>query len=285
MLDSSTNFVYISKLLKSAYSDFCTELTSLFDKLGIAWEFLSGTKDIWLRDFMPVQLGKNNFWGYKYSPDYLKNEGQFISDQGKIAKSINLEFQNSDIVFDGGNIVLCNDVALICDKVFSKNKRAKNDKEFHAILERELGKKVLIIPWQKHIIKGDESDDIYGHADGFFKYCGGNKILMSNHKESYPKEADEMVGILKSSGFEVEQMEFNVKKPSFDLNWAYINFLQVGQNIIMPCFGIDEDEIAYFYIQKTFKGVKISTIKMNNIARLGSDLHCLTWNIYREQKC
>lgn len=47
----------------------------------------------------------------------------------------------------------------------------------------------------------------------------------------------------------------------------------MGQNIIMPCFDIDEDEIAYFYIQKTFKGVKISTIKMNNISRLGGALH------------
>ena len=56
---------------------------------------------------------------------------------------------------------------------------------------------------------------------------------MNNHKESYPKEADEMVGILELAGFSVEQMSFNVKKPSFDLNWAYINFLQVGQNIIM----------------------------------------------------
>lgn len=185
---------------------------------------------------MPVWLGKNDFWGYKYDPDYLRNKAKFKSDQTKIAKSINLEFQNSDIIFDGGNIVLCGEYALICDKVFSENKRAKNDKEFHALLERELGKKVLIIPWKKHIIKGGGSDDIYGHADGFFKYCGGNRILMNNHKESYPKEADEMVGILKSSGFEVEQMSFNVKKPRFDLNWAYINFLQVGQNIIMPCF-------------------------------------------------
>nr|WP_321427927.1 hypothetical protein [uncultured Campylobacter sp.] len=53
-LDSNTNFVYISKLLKSDYSDFYDELTRLFDEIGIAWGALKDTKDIWVRDFMPI---------------------------------------------------------------------------------------------------------------------------------------------------------------------------------------------------------------------------------------
>ena len=47
------------------------------------------------------------------------------------------------------------------------------------------------------------------------KIRGTEYILIKGEKRSIrvtPKEADEIVGILKSAGFEVEQMEFNVKK-------------------------------------------------------------------------
>ena len=43
MNDFDTNFVYISRLLRSDFKLFCDELTGLFDKLGIAWDFLDGT--------------------------------------------------------------------------------------------------------------------------------------------------------------------------------------------------------------------------------------------------
>ena len=277
MRDFDTNFVYISKLLRSDFKPFCDELTGLFDKLGIAWDFLEGTRDIWVRDFMPVQLGKNSFLGYRYSPDYLLGKEQYISDQAKIAKSINLEFRPSDIVFDGGNIVFAGEYALICDKIFSENHVSKNDKDFVVRLEKELGKKAIFLPWMPH--PDDKNGDIYGHSDGFVKYCAENKILMSSHTDSYPDEAEQIKRILEFHGFNVEQMSF--AKPCYEYDWAYINFLQVGANIIMPSFDNANDEIAKEFITRAFVGAKISSINCQKIASLGGALHCIAWNIHK----
>ena len=277
MRDFDTNFVYISKLLRSDFKPFCDELTGLFDKLGIAWDFLEGTRDIWVRDFMPVQLGKNSFLGYRYSPDYLLGKERYISDQAKIAKSINLEFHPSDIVFDGGNIVFAGEYVLICDKIFSENHVSKNDKDFVVRLEKELGKKAIFLPWMPH--PDDKNGDIYGHSDGFVKYCAENKILMSSHTDSYPDEAEQIKRILEFHGFNVEQMSF--AKPCYEYDWAYINFLQVGANIIMPSFDNANDEIAKEFITRAFVGAKISSINCQKIASLGGALHCIAWNIHK----
>ena len=139
----------------------------------------------------------------------------------------------------------------------------------------------MFIPWTRHSQPDDEKADVYGHADGFIKYCGGNRILMTNLRDTYPDEADEMRQVLESHGYVVTEMLFDVLHPDANVNWAYINFLQVGNVIIMPCFGIDEDRQAQQYISESFPGCNIHTIKMKCVVYKGGALHCLTWNIRR----
>ena len=73
-----------------------------------------------------------------------------------------------------------------------------------------------------------------------------------------------------------------VASPIADLNWAYINFLQVGKHIIMPIFNIEEDSIAYNYIADAFPDCTIHQIEMAEIAEEGGALHCISWNILSE---
>ena len=145
-------------------------------------------------------------------------------------------------------MVPCGSYIVITDKVFTENGYNKGDSEYKALLESVLGHPVIVIPWTPH------EDVVYGHADGFIKWCGDNRILMGNHGDCYPEEAAYIRRILESYGFEVTEMRFKgkVDTPCYDLNWAYINFLQVGKNIIMPKFNIKEDTIALQYIQKCF---------------------------------
>lgn len=105
---------------------------------------------------------------------------------------------------------------------------------------------------------------------------------MGNHGDIYPDEAAAIRKELESYGFEVTEMRFNdkVDSPNTDLNWAYINFLQVGNHIFMPAFGIDEDAIAKDYIKKSFPDTTIHPIEMPEIVKKGGALHCLTWNVY-----
>ena len=89
---------------------------------------------------------------------------------------------------------------------------------------------------------------------------------------------------LEKYGFEVIEMRFNNKvcSPKKELNWAYINFLQVGKNIVMPIFGIEEDSVAFKYIEEAFPDCCIHQIEMAEIAEEGGALHCISWNILSE---
>ncbi len=86
------------------------------------------------------------------------------------------------------------------DKVFTENGRDKGDADFKALLESELGHPVIIIPWEPNY------DDKFGHADGFVKWCDGNRILMGNHRDDCPAKAAEIREILEGYGFEVTEM-------------------------------------------------------------------------------
>lgn len=275
ILDRDTNIVFLSKWLKTEDSDFFSRFTKVMDEMDIHWELLKYTNDIWARDYMPIQLSKDEFLKYKYWPDYLlSNENkEFITDCTKACKALGIKYRETDIIIDGGNMVPCGDYIVMTDKVFTENHVEKYDPSFIARLETELGRRVIIIPWHKTV------GDVYGHADGFIKWCGGDKVLMSNHRDTDPKEAEEIKQKLEKYGFQVTEMLFNVAEPSPDWNWAYVNFIQIGNKILMPSFDIPEDEQAFNYVKDAFPNCEIRQIQMRNIADNGGALHCLTWNI------
>jgi agmatine deiminase len=52
-------------------------------------------------------------------------------------------------------------------------------------------------------------------------------------------------------------------------------------NVIVPTFGMKEDEEVVKQIEEIFKGQRISTIDSNEIADEGGILNCITWNILK----
>ena len=279
--DKDTNLVYFSPWLKDkkeGHPEFYQRLKDLLNEMGIESKELKCTNDYWARDYMPIQLGKDEFLNYHYYPNYLVNmdDIETITDATKVLRGMGINSRFTNLIIDGGNMVPCGPYIVMTDKVFSENRKKKNDADFKALLESELGHPVVIIPWTPH------EDDVYGHSDGFIKWCGDNRILMGNHGDCYPEEATSIRRILESYGFEVTEIRFKgkVDKPCYDLNWAYINFLQVGKNIIMPKFNIEEDAIAQQYIQEAFPDCCIRQIEMAEIAKKGGALHCLSWNVY-----
>ena len=283
--DEETNVVYLSPWLKDkkeGHPEFYQRLKDVLNGMGIEFKALKSTNDYWARDYMPIQLGENDFLKYHYYPDYLINKDDIdsITDVSKVISGMGINCRSTNLIIDGGNMVPCGPYIVMTDKVFSENRKKKDDWEFKALLDSELGHPVIIIPWTSH------EDDVYGHSDGFIKWCGDNRILMGNHGDCYPEEAASIRRILESYGFEVTEIRFKdkVDTPCYEFNWAYINFLQVGKNIIMPKFDIDEDAIALQYIQTAFHNCNIRQIEtakeMKEIAKKGGALHCLSWNVY-----
>ena len=230
---------------------------------------------------MPIQIDDNDFLKYLYEPDYLMDNPKrksTITDASLVCKSMGIEHRETKIKLDGGNVTLCGEYIVMTDKVFSENKKEKNDEDFKKQLEYELRHNIIIIPW--HCIDPEDKEaDVYGHSDGFIHWCGGKKVLMSNHRDFDPKEAAEIRTIMESYGFEITEMLFDTPHLEPQWNWAYINYLQVGTLIVIPAFGIEEDKQALRYIQTLNPNCKIRQIRLRDIAAKSGALHCITWNI------
>jgi hypothetical protein len=218
--DTMTNFVYISDKLKEFYPRTYSRLTKLFDDMEIEWGEIEGTKDIWIRDYMPIQISSENFVVYNYNPDYLKDSGvEYITDSQAIANRVlkHCNKEHYDITLDGGNVVTCAGHMVLTDKVFTENGRKKYDPEFCNYISAVLNSEVIFLPWHCEN-PNDPNADVYGHADGFIHWAGDNRVLMSNHRDYCPVEADEIKRRLECVGFEVTEMLFDVPNPNMDYN-------------------------------------------------------------------
>lgn len=121
--DKETNKVYFSEWLKkdSDFKDACSRITTILDKHKIDYTFLKETKDIWARDYMPVQKDVGSFIQFRYEPFYLQDQIEFQSDPKIVcpANGINPVFSNINI--DGGNVIKWHDKVIISTRVFAEN--------------------------------------------------------------------------------------------------------------------------------------------------------------------
>src|SRR5688572_5701613 len=105
--DRETNFVYLSNLLENTCPNEFNQLKHWFDKLEIRYGALPNTKDLWVVDFMPLQVGQDYFVKFKYDPDYLKSkkERPTKTDPANVCDEIGVVPTRVDTVLDGGNVV------------------------------------------------------------------------------------------------------------------------------------------------------------------------------------
>ena len=57
---------------------------------------------------------------------------------------------------------------------------------------------------------------------------------------------------------------------------AYLNFIKIKDILIVPIYGIDNDDVALQQINKFYSGYKVETINLSEIIELGGALHCIT---------
>ncbi len=108
--DKKTNFLYLSGLLPDRYPIFWQAFSDILKTNSVPFKLLPETKDIWVRDFMPVQTAKNRFVQFSFNPGYLKDKEfrNLKSEPAKITSAIGLKPIKSDIILDGGNVVKSN---------------------------------------------------------------------------------------------------------------------------------------------------------------------------------
>lgn len=276
--------VYVSELLKTNYPKTFNHLVQILNRNKVKYAFLKGTKDIWCRDYMPVQTQSGKFIQFKYDPSYLKGNKEWeksrsdtkeILEKNDFLQTIKIE--ESDINLDGGNVLICDGRAILSDRVFSEN--PERDKES---LKTELSKllecEIIIIPALK-----SQNEDLTGHADGMVRFVNRNTIIGNERRaDEYQYMKDGLQNAIDTFGLtyiDIPYFEDKDRENPVSAVGIYVNYLEVNNLIVFPVFGRDEDKQAIAIVQKTFPDRIIETIDYNEIAKEGGLLNCTTWVI------
>lgn len=274
--ENRSNRVFYSAKWPEACPNTYRNVTAILDKYGVPHEVLKATKDIWVRDFMPIQASLGHLYRYNYMPDYLrdyKQYGHLISNPAEVCKANGIFAGDgiSGIRIDGGNVVHGSLKVIMTAKVFEENPGISVH-DLPQILRDYFGANLIILPW--------DTSEIYGHADGIVRFVDDDTVIMTNYQQFDPKMAARFRNILKAHFKRVYELNFKVKNLSPN-SWAYINWLQTDKVLILPSFGIPEDEQAFRQIERwmpEYRG-RIEMADATDLVRGGGCLNCATWTI------
>lgn len=276
-IDSFTDTVFFSDLLPARCPELYKSIKAILDENKIEHRLLQNTKDIWCRDYMPIQANEKRFVFYKYHPDYLDTSyyRRTITDVSAIPHIDSLrneETYNLDLILDGGNVVKCRDKVIMTEKVFFENKD-KSRKAIRQMLEDAFQCDIIFLPWDKH--------EIFGHSDGIVHYLGDNRVLMTNYADFDANMAKVYIRAMENY-VEVIPLTYKVKR-KHARSWAYINYLNVDGLVIVPQLGIPEDEQALQQISEAMPRCKVIGVPAMEAVRNGGALNCISWNVATRQ--
>jgi agmatine deiminase len=274
-----SNRVFLSEKLHSdkRFTETCNVLTKLLEKHSIEYDYLISTKDIWCRDYMPIQIEKGKFVQFRYEPSYLEENLELQSDPKEVCKANNIQPEFSNINLDGGNVVNWSDRAILTDRVFDENPDTSKTKLISEI-EELLKVEIIVIPQIK--------SDMTGHSDGLVRFIDRNTILGNDREKDFKYWKNGINKVLKENGIDYVDIPFldhkEKKYPDHAIG-CYVNYLEVGNLIVLPIFEIEnnKDKEVYDQFRQIFPNRKIETMNYNEIGFLGGLLNCTTWTILK----
>ncbi|MBL0103609.1 MAG: agmatine deiminase family protein [Bacteroidetes bacterium] len=273
--DSDTNFLYLADCLPEFQPAFTERLTKVLQDLKIPYGFLPNTKDIWAKDFMPIQKSKDDFVQFTYDPDYLKSlKYQHLrSDTDDVCRNIDLVPKKSNVVMDGGNIIRTASKVIMCDKVFSENRNLSKSQLTDKLLDLLKTDQIIFIPW--------DTNDFTGHADGMVRFVDDNTVIINEPTNENREVENRLRTIFKEARLDIIEIPY---MPTYDLTFVsakglHLNYLQMKQAIIVPVFNQSTDDKAIRLLENIFTGQNIVAIDCNEISADGGVLNCISWNI------
>ncbi|MDE5608079.1 MAG: agmatine deiminase family protein [Muribaculaceae bacterium] len=269
--------VYMSALMAERHPAVCKQLTDILNRHNIPFAFLKGTKDIWCRDYMPVQTPSGKLIQFKYDPSYLRDRkySESRSNVRYVDQLNGLTPEFSEINLDGGNVVMFGCKAIITDRIFSENPDWDKEKlvsELSRLLECE----IIIVPAYK------VEYDFTGHADGMIRFVDNNTVLVNNLDQDFKYMKEAMIKALEKANLtyiNFPWFEHKIKGNNEHAIGIYLNYLEVDDLIVMPVFGVpgNKDAEALAKLKEVFPNKTIETIDYNEIALCGGILNCTTW--------
>jgi agmatine deiminase len=276
MIDQESNVVYISDRLEGRFPALADGLRQILAGRGGTLRVIGGTRDIWCRDYMPVQVAPGEFVQFRYAPDYLRDYQDLITHPDDIEPITVVErCADSEIVLDGGNVVGWGSRCIVTDKVIKENPAHGRD-ELIGRLKGLLGvDDLIVIPKEPY--------DVVGHADGVVRFLDGGLVAVNDYSEVAPRYGKRLTSILRRAGLGWVELPYRPEEANGgDIPSAvgcYANFLMVRGLTIVPVYGRKEDDRACRVIEENTNGMAIVPLNCSDVAREGGVLNCISWTI------
>lgn len=273
--DNQTNLLYLADTLPKFYPTFFKRFEKVLNDCNITFQLLPNTKDVWAVDYMPIQIESGKFIRFVYKPKYLKSKADLktISNTDTICEKIGIETTKSNLMIDGGNVLRSSDKVLMTDRIFEENPAIDHKQLIKELRDLFQVDKLFLIP--------EQPKDLTGHADGMVRFFDDHTLIINDYKNEKKEFMRAFELAIHNTGLDYIKIPYNVdgNKKDIQANGVYINYLQMENIIIVPTFGIKEDDDVVKQFEENFKGQSIVTVNSKEIANEGGILNCISWNI------
>lgn len=267
-----TDTVFFSDRLEAAEPDLLARLLSDLD--GVPIHTVPETADIWCRDFMPVQVGEGSFCQFVYAPDYLRGFKHLVTPPDRCRLSFMKDYQREPIVLDGGNVVASRFKVILTDKIYKENPTIARPR-LRQRLEELFRAECIIIPKEPY--------EKTGHADGVVRFVAEDRVLVNDYAATDPAYGARLRRALEDTGLAVEMMplfqERGSKSEFQSAVGVYVNFLRVGDLVLVPAYDRPEDDLALGCVRRGIPDCTVRQVPCRTLAQKGGVLNCISWTM------
>ncbi len=256
------------------------------------------TNDTWARDFGPLTLTDGashrlldatfNGWGNKFPSARDNAVNRRLSEAGAFGA---IALASDPVVVEGGALETDGQGTLLVNRpcVLNPNRgnpEATTDGMTQWFAERLGAERVL---WLDHgHLEGDDTD---GHIDTLARFAHPGRIVYQgcdNPHDSHYQELQAMSRELEAlrdlHGQCYQLTALPWPDPVYDeegnrLPATYANFLITNHAVLVPCYGLPQDDEACRVLANCFPGRRIRGIQCRPLIHQGGSLHCLTMQL------
>ncbi|MBU1953584.1 agmatine deiminase family protein [Patescibacteria group bacterium] len=235
--------------------------------------------DIWARDFMPITVttGINSdhvlIWN-PYQPLGLRSLMHDNEASAVIGAYLNMPVHRLPIVIEGGNIITDGrGTILMMESVYENNPEVSRE-DLEKIMTDYFGASRLIT---FSAVPGEAC----GHVDMVTKFIDANTIMVAQVSEdhswynSLENIATTLAHTDSVNGTKYKIIRIPLPKTTHPVQeWTYLNSLTLNNKVIVPVYGVEEDEVALEAYRKAMPEHTVIGLNERNYG--AGAVHCQT---------
>ena len=258
------------------------------------------SNDTWARDHGGITVLENgeavihdyifNGWGNKFDAGLDNQITKKIYDKGVF---VNCSVKTFDLVLEGGSLESDGKGTILTTSecLLSKNRNEHLSKSrIEQLLKENFGAERIL--WLNHgYLAGDDTDS---HIDTLARFCNKKTIAYvgcnnpeDEHFEALQQMKKELQQFSDFEGNPYKLVEVPLPDACFDsdgnrLPATYVNFTIINEAVLVPVYGVSQDEKALDILKNCFPDRKVIGLNCRVLIEQHGSLHCVTMQ-YPEQ--